>query len=896
MASHRSTRPGIMAVVVIAVLALPGLLAAQGTTGVIRGQVFGPAGEALESAEVSIGGLNLSATTDDEGFYRLSGVPAGTYTLTCTYMGLQPATAEVAVVADQTVAQDLSLTFGAELEVRGSPLLVGQAKALNKQKNAINVSNIVAADQIGRFPDKNAAESTQRIPGISLLRDQGEGRFIIVRGTEAGLNSTTINGERIPSPQPGGRDIALDTIPADLLESVEVSKVLTPDMDGDAIGGTVDLVTARAPEQVRVSAGLGLGYRELVEETGYNGSFTYGQRFKDNKWGLMLSASASDNKQGSDNFEPEYDDGDLAVLELRDYTIERERYGITGDLDYRASDTSSYFLRGLWTNYIDTEDRRGKVNVVEDGELERGLRSREQESNINSLTFGGENLIGATWVIDYRLAWNKSEEDTPDQIYSVFKQEDVEFDPNVSPDSIDPDNIQANPLNEDINEFWFDGIESEAKNASEEDLIGAVNFTKGFYSSDDLSGVWKFGAKYRGKDKEQNYDVADWEADDDFNIVDFLDGWQSETSFLDGLYDIGQFQSPSLMRALFDSGTLEGEPNLEEDLADFSATEDTLAAFGMVELMFGGNTTLLGGVRVENTSTEYTSYELILDEGGDPLGLTPVTGDKDYTEWLPQVHLVYRLDDSSNLRAAVTRSLARPNFEMIAPWRLINREDQEIELGNADLDVTTSWNLDLMWERYLEPLGIISAGLFYKQLDDSVFIFNYEEVIDDVEYEVTQPQNGDSAELWGLEVAYQNQFTSLGGFWGGFGLYLNYTYIDSEANYPDRETTRLQGQSEHVGNAALVYEKYGFSGRLSLNYNGNSILEIGGEAAEDLWVDDHTQLDFLGRVQLSKKMSLVLEVINLTDEPYRVFEGTESRPRQEEYYGWWGTLGVRFDL
>ncbi len=106
----------------------------------------------------------------------------------------------------------------------------------------------------------------------------------------------------------------------------------------------------------------------------------------------------------------------------------------------------------------------------------------------------------------------------------------------------------------------------------------------------------------------------------------------------------------------------------------------------------------------------------------------------------------------------------------------------------------------------------------------------------------------------------------------------------------------LQGQSEHIGNIALVYEKYGFSGRLSYNYNGKSILEIGGDSAEDIWVDDHQQLDFLGRIQVSKKISLVLELINLTDEPYRVFEGTPDRPRQEEYYSWWGVLGVRFDL
>ena len=178
MTSHRSNRHRIMAVFVLAVLALPGLLAAQGTQGVVRGQVFGPGGGVVESAEVSVDGLNLKVTTDGDGFYRLSDVPIGTHTLSCTYMGLESATAEVEVVSGQTVDHDFTLTFGGELEVRDSPLLVGQAKALNQQKNAINISNIVAADQIGRFPDKNAAEAAQRVPGISLLRDQGEGRYV----------------------------------------------------------------------------------------------------------------------------------------------------------------------------------------------------------------------------------------------------------------------------------------------------------------------------------------------------------------------------------------------------------------------------------------------------------------------------------------------------------------------------------------------------------------------------------------------------------------------------------------------------------------------------------------------------------------------------------------------
>jgi TonB-dependent receptor len=350
------------------------------------------------------------------------------------------------------------------------------------------------------------------------------------------------------------------------------------------------------------------------------------------------------------------------------------------------------------------------------------------------------------------------------------------------------------------------------------------------------------------------------------------------------------------MRDLLASGTLEGERDLEEDLGDFESTEDTLAAYGMAEFLFGDRTTFLGGVRVENTTTDYTAYELILDEEGDPLGLSPVTGGKDYTEWLPQFHLIFKTSDASQLRAAVTRTLARPNFYDLAPWRLVNLEDNEVELGNPDLDVTTSWNIDLMWENYMDPIGIFSAGVFYKKLNDYVYIFQVDEEIDGESVEVVQPRNGDEADLLGFEIAFQNNFTNWKGGWGGLGFFANYTYVEAEAKYPDRDPTALPGQSEHVGNLAISYEKYGISTRLSFNYNGKSLLEVGGDPEEDIWLDDHTQLDFLFRVQVARSWSLVLEAINITDEPYTVFENTADRIRQQEYYGWWATIGVRFDL
>ncbi|MEX1309310.1 MAG: TonB-dependent receptor, partial [Candidatus Sulfomarinibacteraceae bacterium] len=706
-------------------------------------------------------------------------------------------------------------------------------------------------------------------------------------------------GERIPSPEAGVRNVALDTIPADLLGSIQVSKALRPDMDGDSIGGTVDLVTLRAPEEMRLSASLGAGYSALMEETAPNASFTFGNRFGDSKdWGLLFSLSGSDTKRGADNIEPSYDDGDLEELEMRDYTTERKRYGATVDLDFRASQRSNYYLRGLWTKYEDTELRRAKTNVVEDDELERSIKDRTQTSYINSFTLGGENNIGEAFVLDYRVMYNKSQEETPDQYTSAFVMEDVVFDPNVSPDSIDPNNIQANPLNERADEYWFDGIEDLFKKSVEEDIVGAVNLTKGFYRNTGFSGLWKVGAKYRSKEKTQNYDVYDLESDDDLNMVDYLSNWNSETPFFGGIYgdQIIPFFDPGLMRQLGASGTLESERNLEEDLADFNVTEDTLAAYALGEFLFGPNVTFMGGVRVENTSSDYMAYQLVLDEEGDPVDLTPVYGDQSYTEWLPQFHLVYKTGEDSQLRAALTRSLARPNFEDVAPWRLINLEDGEAELGNPDLKVTTAWNADLMWEKYLQPVGIISAGVFYKDLTDYIYIFQVDEIIDGEDVEVTQPRNGDKGTLAGLELAFQNQFTNWKGAWGGLGFYANYTYVDSEAEYPDRESTSLPGQSEHVGNLALSYEKYGITARLSWNFNGKKLLEVGGDIDEDIWVDDHSQLDFMFRVQATKKFSFVFEVINITNEPYTAYESSPDRIRQQEYYDWWATLGVRFDL
>ena len=606
-----------------------------------------------------------------------------------------------------------------------------------------------------------------------------------IRGTESRLNSMTINGERIPAPEGDRRDIALDVVPADLLEAIEVSKALTPDMDGDAIGGTVNLVTKRAPENPRLATTLASGYNELVEDSISSANFTWGQRFGDGKeTGLIVSGSALETNRGSDNFEVEYDDGFLDDLQLRDYTIQRQRYGLTADLDRRLTDGSDLFFRGIWNRFDDQEERRRARSRIGDETIEREFKDRFETQEINSFQFGGTHLMGTKALIEYKLSWASSGEDEPGRIDSTFTQEDVLFNPNVTPDSIDPDNIQSNPLNEDLALFEIDDVVREDNTTEDEDTVARFDVSLPFYRDAGFSGMWKFGAKGRFKEKERDINVFELDLGD-LTLLDVLDpNWRSETPFLGGLYDVGQFHDLRTIRQL--AAGAPAERDIEEDLADYSASEDTLAAYGMVELQLD-NLTVLGGLRYEETDTEYDAFELI--DGND--ALTSISDDDSYGELLPMVHLRWALNDQSNFRAALTRTLSRANFEDLAPF--LFEEDEERERGNPNLDVTTAWNLDLMYERYLGTAGIFAFGAFYKDLEDNIFTFTFDEVDGGIEFETTQPRNAEGAELFGLEMAYQNRFRNLPGPWDGLGLYFNVTWTDSEADFPDRPSTPSAG-------------------------------------------------------------------------------------------------------
>ena len=381
------------------------------STGVISGNVVdGLSQRPLPGAAVKLQSSPLSTDTDRSGEFQLLRVPAGSQTITISYIGYEVGSFAVEVRAGQNVKLEATLKPLAQIkeyvEVHSDPQVDGQARALNQQKTSPNIVNVVSSDQIGSFPDPNAAEATQRIPGIVIQRDQGEGRFVSVRGTEPRLNSVAINGERIPAPEGDIRYVALDVIPADLLEAIEVSKALTPDMDSDAIGGAVNLVTKQAPARTIFSLTAGLGYNDIVRNGLQTFNAAAGRRFFNNKLGALVSTSFFNTRRGSQNFETEYDDGELDSLETRDYRLTRRRFGINPVFDWKQSNTTEFFLRGIYNRYSDDEFRRFFVNAVGDNALERNLRDRFEVQEIISGAFGGRHLINNILNMDFRVTYS----------------------------------------------------------------------------------------------------------------------------------------------------------------------------------------------------------------------------------------------------------------------------------------------------------------------------------------------------------------------------------------------------------------------------------------------------------------------------------------------------------
>lgn len=911
----RGVRAGVIALIALGgVLVSTGDVSAQSAT-IVGTVVDAESGLTLSGATVMVEGTGLTAVSDVRGRFAIRGAPAGSQTLRITFLGYATQSLQVSASAGEVVGVEIELSASA-IELEGVTIVGqrrGQAAALSQQQASATITNVVAADQIGRFPDANIGDAVKRIPGIVVIQDQGEARFGLIRGTEPRLNSVMINGERIPSAEAEVREVQLDLIPSDMVAQVEVTKALTPDMDADAIGGAVNIVTRAAPAERRISATLGSGYNFLAEDPMLVGSAVVAQRFADDKFGIVLSGSYFDHKLGSDNIEAEWaDEGNGAFVEefqIREYQIQRTRRSVSAGLDYQFNDANSVTWRSLYNHRDDWENRfrlvlkmdepEGGVQMAEvERQTKGGLgndridnrRLEDQRTQSHSIT--GEHIFSNV-LLTWSAQWARASEERPNERYIQFLQEDVPVTANLS----DPRKPSFSFGATVPSAFELDELTEEFQDTRDTDVNARFDLSIPF--ADGESQI-RFGGRLRDKEKIRDNDFYEFDPSGISSLADATVANYSNPDFRAGDYRIGDFATQQFLGGLplNDGGQFEREQLLDEFIpANFTADERILAGYAMVEHRLGERFDVTAGARVEGTSVDYSGFEFDDDNGT----FLPTTGSQDYTNVFPSIIATYRLTPTSNVRAAWTNSIARPNYYDLVPYRIVKREDSELEVGNPDLDPTTSMNFDLLYEQFFPTVGLISAGLFYKDINDFIFGYTIDDALDSVTGqtfgEITRPENGGSASILGFEVAVQRALP------GGFGIYGNYTFTDSSVDglpIPGRENEDLPlpGTSKHTMNGSLSFDTERLSIRGSLNYQDSFIDpgEVGDDAFFDRYYDSAVTIDLNGQVQLTPTVRAFFEANNLTDQPLRYFQGIEDRIMQEEFYHRRVQFGIKADL
>ncbi|WP_420603843.1 TonB-dependent receptor [Flagellimonas sp.] len=919
-------------------------LSAFAQTGNIQGTISDQNGIYVPGANVIISELSKGAITDFDGRFTILDVPSGNHTLQISYLGYATIEQNVSVENGETTLVSINLDpKNLELdEVQVSAYgLSGQAKALNTQKTNQNITNVVSTDQIGKFPDANIGDAVKRIPGITMQVDQGEARNVIVRGLAPQLNSVTLNGSRIPSAEGDNRNVQMDLIPSDMIQTIEVNKAVTPDMDGDALGGSVNLITRSSPQSFRLSTTLGSGVSFINDEPIYNIGFLYGDRTKNGKFGWMVATSYNNVDFGSDNVEAEWvneaesplTEEDIEVnpfveeSDIRTYLVQRIRRSFSANVDYAFDANNTIFLKTMYNWRDDRENRfrlrfrkiepvfaDGTENIIGyEGEIRRQTKggipggriknTRLEDQRMQNYSLGGNHLFGKL-KMDWMASYAKASEERPNERYAEYEIGDaIGINANLGNPRY-PSFSPSNASEATLSNFELKEFTEENQFTEEKDFNAFLNFQVPADIFGAGEGTIKFGARYKSKNKVRDNDFIEAEPLSGFGTLADIDTQDyTKSDFLAGSqYAAGEFVDPAFLGTLdfsnaasFDTGTVE-----DEFLAgNFDVDEKVYAGYLMTNQKLSEKLSVLAGVRLENTKINSLGNEVIFDDEGDFASFNQIRDKSSYTNILPGIHFKFDPSNRTVLRFAWTNTIARPNYVDLVPFRNVINEDEEVETGNANLDPTRSMNFDFVAEHYFESVGIISGGIFYKDIKDFIYTSLSEDTT--TGYDLFQPLNGDNASIFGAEVAFQRQLDFLPGFAKNLSIYLNYTLLTSSTDGirngdEIRENVDLPGTAPNMFNGSLGYADKKFSLRLSTNFSDAYIDELGGNTFEDRYYDKQFFVDLNASFAINKNLRLYADLNNITNQPLRYYQGVENRTQQVEFYEKRLTFGLKYDL
>ncbi len=777
-----------LSIAVASVLCLSSLISAQSTSGVVTGRTTDRAGAVLQGARVNLEPGGQSTVTNNQGEFKFLNVDAGAQKLTVSFVGFAPYSSDINVAAGQTTRADATLEVSGKTE----ELLVtadrphGEAEAINRQRTAENILQVLPAEVITSLPNANVADALGRLPSVTLERDEGEGKYVQIRGTEPRYSNVTVDGVNVASPE-NVRQIKLDIIPSDLVESVEINKTLLASGDGDAIGGSVNLRTKSAGEQPTLSIfGLG-GYNPIINGV-HNSQYgvTAGKRFGSaKKLGILFGATYDYNGRGIDDLEPSpqtttcspgncanpganaADFANYSGPGLREYRYDRSRWGFGGTFDYKFSDSANIYAHLLYSHFNNFGDRweynlgvnsftTSALQGGPDGSASFDAQIRRPVQTIGNLALGGQNYAGRS-VFTWELSGARASTEDKGYTTSNFGPIDDNSPLNNVVYRIDVSNpyrpkfpVQNGVNIYDTKQYFLQNLDYNKTYSPQLNLQAGASYAYNYRLGSHF-GVFEVGGKFRNAHKFQEANDIYYNANDPASLpFDRFSNTFRNNDYYGNSYQYGPTVDYNKILAVF-----RGTPGAFSVNQSRTFSRNTPQTYDLVERVSAGyfqNSISFGrfrfytGLRFEGTDEGIRGT---LVEGTNAI---PVKRQSGYIDPLPSIQVKYTLSTDSSLRLAYGRGVARPNFSDLVPGGTITDTRNRISAGNLDLKSTYANNYDLLYERYLNPLGIITAGFFYKDIQQPIYSVSSPVTSGTFAgYTQVGPVNGTNAKLYGFE-------------------------------------------------------------------------------------------------------------------------------------------------
>ena len=810
-----------------------------------------------------------------------------------------------------------------EIRVTGSRAAL--QSAISKQRESDKIAGVVDSDALGNFADINVSESLRRIAGIMVENDQGEGRYVTVRGMNADLNAMTINGVSTASPE-DRRGVMLDGVPTDLLDSMTVYKTLTPNLDADTIGGAIDIETLSAfsfdDRRMRVLAET--SWNELTEDIGNPKlSATFADRIAVAGGELGAAIVLSDQSRrivAHNNENGGWSDGaPNDDYEMRYYDLNRERQGVVINLDYLSDGGARTYLRTFHNEYLDTEYRgkwetrdglednepvvNGDIFSYADSKMDTEARWRPEKRKISAMQLGAEWQLENGSNITLEAFGSRSEQDDRSKYAAIYRSDKV--DSPILYDNSDPRRPAVTYPAEfsDPANFPLKAFEHDNGLTTDRDAGARFDMTWPLGGATEL----QYGFKYRRREKRNDFNFCAYEPVDDIflsqadlaPIAPYLNSVHGPApsianvrSYLDrigtGTVDLSDGTTCAATGPEFE---FSGDEEEESVPADWHTDENVAAAYVMASTLTN-NAQWVYGLRYEATSATYSGKNF---DGDGFAG--HVSHDNDYSFLAPSINAKFELSDTRVVRFGLFRSLVRPGFNQSRAGAIIDVDDNEIEGGNPGLAPTSAWNLDLSYEYYPGGETFFAAGVFFKNIEDAIV-----EVVGDSfalrgrtwDKASTYINTGDS-DILGMEFSFQTAWEN------GMLFVVNYTRADGESELPAAAAAGQRvipyfKQADNTANLVIGYDRGPWDMRLAANYRSDYLDEVGDEALGDRYTGSHMQLDFTLRYRISDSLQLRGAALNLNDRPEYYYFGDAGRLSQYDEYGSTYMLGLRYQF